>query len=262
MEALMKRQTELGGSPDILPQALRGFLAKHLRGPRCASGIQPRTRNGVSPYEQIVQQFNEKLLPYGSTAVPPLDQEELQPESVNMSSPPEMNLERDLAPCLKEVGIYLMRGAERPVDSKLRLDDCLSQAERWEPTEGDCRECTFAARAKALFGLVQFSSDPADTEYVVASFLRLLEGNVLQMERPADWLISLKLALNAVRAPTEEDQAELAKRSKDPFMRPHAQPQALRGMLEQSRDRIISLYGRLEQMFPQSFSIWSRTMRF
>ena len=135
IERLVKRLVRLGEVPDTVLQACRRFLAAHLQAPRCADGVRPVpiVTKGEDPYRLVVKRFNEGLRPYGSTAVAPLTEEETRPDSIDTSaSPPEMNLEQDLRPCLIKMGKGVFTSTDRPENWKETLDYCLSLVDRFQ----------------------------------------------------------------------------------------------------------------------------------
>ena len=124
--------------------------------------------------------------------------------------------------------------------------------DKWEPRDVECSECLLAAKAKAYFILVSLTTDPPDTEYVAAAYLRSLEGNVLRLKTPAPWLICLKGLINTTRTADPDDEEELAKRGR---LRPVVHSSALLRLLRDSHDPIVSMYAQMENLFPRTYDL-------
>jgi hypothetical protein len=255
LHQLVKRLQDRGEAPGPLIQAARTFLVTHLQQTRCANGVRPRVRRGQDgPYQKIVKQYNEQLLPYGASSLAPITREETEPSAVDSeTTPPRMNLERDLI-CLRDVFMGLS-SAEQPVNWKATLDGCLSQVDKWEPKQGSkCLECVLASKTKAYVGLIQMSVDPEDTEYVAGAYFRFLEQNALRQTQPAAWLIGVKALFNITRSIHRDDKEKIMA-GRSVFHRPVQDPTELLRVLRASHDPIISTYAQLENLFPRSYTV-------
>jgi hypothetical protein len=230
--------------------AIRGYLARHLGGKRCwdTGGFRVVTGlGGVAPQVQqpdAVAFFNNSLLPNlypADSVLPKLEGDEIRASSVEdpIDQPTAWQGQdtQDLVDHYNGL-LFNPNSVAWTADEKNssvwqnKLREYLGGLAAWKPGEGSSASEYFYRKCYLFSSLINVVPNGPTRELVLHNFLDFLQQNTYQQTKRMEWFLPVNTLLIRVMI--------------DPSLK------ALADELRNSGDAVISMYARLDTMFPRS----------
>lgn len=217
-ESLAERLHKLGVSAAWFPPAIRHYIVTNLSGVRCADNVRradrAKSRQGA---EEVVRKFNESRLrrpPYAEREVPPITDEEVQPEKIG-AAPPQQDYwsspERaELLDALKRLRFGPAPGPGQPQrprsleersrpEWRAQLLDVIKKLENLKPDKDEDEISFFWHRSIPYTSLLELAPEGLLRETVLPAAVACLVQSPLQQRSPVLWFVSANFIANRMR---------------------------------------------------------------
>jgi hypothetical protein len=225
-------------------QILREYLLSNLRDSPCAELLtEPAEANSLSGAARyFVNRFNEHLgLNVKKYALAPVGRDEIQ-ETLDSSQPSKHDYfsspkSKELLEGIRELKFgtkqeKLLSAEDRNTGSwNEELSGFLEEFESWE-ADDEPADDFFYEKAVIYAGLIELTPSGPEQSRIIQSYVNFLGVNAFQVQNRIEWFWQFYLLLGEIRISGLDSRAEIIQ------------------MFEKSRDPILGLYARLEQLVP------------